>query len=397
MKKRLVVILSSVTVIIACSYFITGKLIQQSYYDTVANLNTQPDVKVSLVNYDRGLFHSKIKLNVAIKATEIPLEQTITHGPVIVANTANGPRLKLLASQITSTLSGDWKQKLKQYTENDNALTIVTLIDLSKQANTWIKVAALDQRSQNDLHISWDQIVGEINHDLEFHTYKGTIKLPSFVINDKVWAFNLKDLAINIESSLKNNSFAHNNVVQTKTLSLAKSDNALIKLDDINTRFGVNNSVDGNLAIHFATEIANSQIAQQKFAQDNFKLNVNNINHAALRDFSNNKGLSMQSLAVLAQQLTANSTELTIELPKNFTEALLSYISFELYKDSIIGKYDKREDGEVLRDITASINNLIQGALKDKIFVEQGANYAFNMQPSVVVAEPIVAIEEPKA
>ena len=99
MKKRIFIILVSVVLVVGCSYFLTGKLIQQSYYDTIAKINSQTPGKVSLVTYQRGLFHSKVAIKVALNGTEVPIQQTVTHGPLVIAKTSKGSSLKLLASR----------------------------------------------------------------------------------------------------------------------------------------------------------------------------------------------------------------------------------------------------------------------------------------------------------
>jgi len=381
-NKRIFIILSSITVVIGSSYFLSGKLIQQSYYDILASLNTQPNIQVSLISYDRGLFHSNANIKLVYDSKEIQLQQAITHGPLIMAETANGFKPMFLASQLKTTFSDEFQQKLKQYTEQAKPLEITTFVTFSKQASTWMKFASLNQTAENKLHLEWDTIIGEIKHDLEFNTYDGAINLPRLVISNEAWNFNVKDLALKLNSSNKVEHFSHTNTVQAKSLSFSRQDNELIKLDDIETSAELVKDTDAKLTLNILAKISNSHIVQQKFAEDSFKVKINNINHLALQHLPSKDNLNLHALATFGQQLTSESSQLTIEIPKHFTEALLSYVSYELYRGSVIGQFDKRDPDVILKDVTASITGLVQGLLKQNLFVDHGNYYAFSLSPT---------------
>ncbi len=122
-----------------------------------------------------------------------------------------------------------------------------------------------------------------------------------------------------------------------------------------------------------------SKILQQKFAQDNIKLQINNLDTNNFPGLPAINALNIRTSLEFMQQLTnAKDTRLTIELTKHFTEALISYLSYEIYKSSMLGKLDKRSDEVIMRDIASSINKLIVSSLNSKLFIDQGMYYALN-------------------
>lgn len=383
LKKRFLLVLASVTLVISSSYFLTGKVIQKNYYETIARINTKPNIQVTLLNYKRGLIHSNANLEIIVGADNpataqiIPLQQVITHGPVIVLHTPNGYRVKVLAGQIKSSLGANMQKMLQDATKSEHPLTITTIVDFSDQATTWLNLTAIDQNTETDFHVQWDAINGEIKHDLNFANYKGTIKLPLFEMHKPGWQFKVVDLALDLDTSRQENNYFSSNILSAKSINYSKQGLELIKLQDVSTTLAFANKSD-NLTLDLIAKVASSQIVNQQFTNDSIKLQANYINRDTLENLPRISTLSPKATIDLMQALTINSTELTFELPKHFTEALLSYVSFEMYRASPLGKYDRRPEQTVLQDITGSINKLVSGAVKQRLFLDKGDYYALN-------------------
>lgn len=383
MTKRLSLILVSLTLVIASSYYLTGKLIQKSYYEAIAKINSQPNIKVNLVKYQRGFIHSVAEITLEVGTSNladtqvIPLQQTITHGPVIAANTEHGPEIKLLAGQIKTLLGEPWQSKLKNYTQNLQPLNIVTLITFSNQATTWINIAGIDQTTPSKFHVAWTSIAGLIQHDLHFANYHGNISMPSMLIEKPEWKFTLNNFNLSLDTNKQISTYSSDNTINTANIIFAKQGKEIIKLNDIMAKITFFLQ-DNSLALKAEAKIANSQIVEQQFTQDTLKLQVNNINGTTLKNLPRITALNPRGTIDLLQQITADSTELTLELPKHFTEAMLSYFSFEIYRISYLGKFDRRPEQEILKDITGGINKLVQGAVKQNLFLDKGKHYALN-------------------
>lgn len=383
MLKRLSIVLGLLTSIIFFSFFLTGKLIQKSYYETISVANSQPNIKVNLLNYKRGLFNSEVELTVQIGADHITdaqilsISQVITHGPVIAANTSEGQSIKILAAQIKTTFGEPWQKKLEEYTSSSQPLSITTLIKFSKQASTWVRMTALDQTTNSQFHVAWDAVNGVIEHDLSLTNYHAYFTVPQIIINKPDWEFKITNLTLNFDADNKEPSYASSNTLSTQTVVFSKNDKELIKLDDISAKVAFYTK-ENNLALDMEATIVNSLIVDKSFSHDNIKLQANNINRDTLGQLPRFGTITPKNTLDIIQKLTANSTNVTLEVPKHFTEALLSYVSFELYRSSYLGKFDKRPEQAVLQDITGSINKLVQGAVQQQLFLDKGVYYALN-------------------
>lgn len=385
LTKRLSLILGVITLAIGGSYYLTGKLIEKNYINSITKINAQPNIKVNLLSYKRGFFSSTAEVTLEVGTNNsadmqiIPLQQAITHGPIIIANAANGPQLKLLVGQIKTFLGEPWQTNLKNYTQNLQPLTITTLVNFSNQATTWLKLASIDQTTPSKFHVNWSEITGSMQHDLHFENYQGKINCPNILIEKPEWKFTIDNFVLSLDANKQNANYSSHNILSTKNIRLTKQGRDIIKLDDVISNITLFLQ-DNNLALNAEAKIANSQIVDQNFADDTLKLQVNNINRKTLSNLPRISALSPKGTIDLIQQITAESTALTLELPKHFTEAMLSYFSFEIYRISYLGKFDRRPEQEILKDITGGINKLVQGAVKQNLFIDKGKHYALNFQ-----------------
>jgi len=376
--KRLILVFGSITMVLAATYFLVGKIIQENYYDTITKINARNGVKVSVISYNRGLFHSKAKLILSpsnandmpeTKSQALSIHQTITHGPIVAANTLRGFSIKAIACQIHTSL--DEKLQLP--------LGFTTLVDFSKQATTWVQLKAVNNSASEGLSFSWDAANGEIFHDLNFINYHGVMVIPSITITNANSEFKLEDLNYKLDTTKSENSYSNSNVFRARLLSLSKEQQLKLAFNDTTLRIELTKNIKQQLGINIIANIQDSQILEKKFSQDNLHLQIANIDPTKLPSLPDINDLSPKAILDFVQNLTVhNNAKLSLELPRNFTESLLTYISFEMYRSSLIGKFDKRDDSVVFADITNSINNLVQGAIKQRLFLENGEFYALN-------------------
>ena len=155
-------------------------------------------------------------------------------------------------------------------------MSIVTLVDFSNQANTWLQLTSIDQSTGNQMHVAWDPITGVIQHDLSFNNYSGTISMPKLTVSTPEWNFNVAQINLKLDSQKNASGFSNKNRFETKNLSYTKLETQQVNLEDIAADIELS-TTDGKLAVNLTASVANSQIAQQKFAQDNFKILINNI------------------------------------------------------------------------------------------------------------------------
>lgn len=385
MKKRLLSVLSVITLVVGCGYFITGKVIQKNYYDAVAKINAQNNIKLNIVSYNRGFISSKVDLEVVSTSDNpetiqvLPLRQAITHGPIVAVNTPKGFSIRVLAGVIKTNFGEVIEQRLAESTASAKPLEVITLVSFSNKATTWVSLTAVNQTTPTQFHVQWQPIIGEIVHDLNFASYTGTITIPEVMMSKPGWQFKVNDLAINLDTNSQNDTYFSSQTLSSKSISFSKQDQDVVTLNDLTTKLTFVNKAD-NLELNLETSIANSKIAQQQFSQDQIRFQANFLNRDTLQHLPSLSTLSPKATIDFVQSLTRNSTELVLELPKPFTEALLSYVSFEMYRSSPLGKFDKRPEQAVLLDITGSINKLIQGAVKQRLFLDKGNFYALNYE-----------------
>ncbi len=383
MSKKLFLVLTSITLAIVCAFFLSGKLIQNSYYEAVAKINTQPNVKVNLLSYKRGIFVSNAVLTVELGADDmadaqiISLTQVITHGPIVAAQTPNGTRIKIIAGQLRTNLGDPLAKNLDNYTSNQNSLSIVTLVHFNNLASTWFHLLAADQSTPTKFHVAWDPINGVLEHDLNFTYYRGSITLPKLQIDNPEWQFKIQNLAFNLDANTKETNYSSNNNLTMQYITYVKDSKEMIKLEDIDAKLAFYTK-DNNLALDIEAKVLEAKILEQQFHNDVIKLQANNLNRGTLANMPRVTDLTTKATIDLLHQLTLGSTDVTLELPKHFTEALLAYVSFELYRSSYLGKFDHRPANAVLQDISGSINKLVQGAVKKELFLDKGSHYALN-------------------
>ncbi len=391
MNKRIILVLSTITIVIGSSYFITGKFIQKNYYTVISKIAKRSDIKVSLISYDRGFFHSKAKIALELpsstpdKRETFVLMQHIAHGPIVVVTTPNGLRIKIIASKISTQLEDELHQQMVKYTGNAQPVKLTTTVDFNDQATTWLKISGIDPTSSNTSSISWSTIVGEIKHDLKLSNYQGAISFPRISINSPEWVLSLSDVAVKINSDSSNSIYSNTNNLSAKNLVFTRNNEERLNMADIAMNLDLGIDQAQKFGINFALHIASSKIQQQQFADDMFTLQLNNIQANNVPSLALFEELSPRSMLTLLQQLTKDvNSNLEIKLPKQFTESLLTYVSYELYRNSVLGKIDQRSEDVIMRDITNSINGLVQGAINQKLFIDQGTFYALNFNKNSV-------------
>lgn len=367
-----------------CGFFLSGKLIQKSYYESIARINNNPSLKVNLLSYERGIFVSNAKITIEIGADNlsdaqvIPVTHTITHGPIIAALTPTGHSIKFLAGQVKTNLGEHWEKKLEEYTTTKNPLSIVTLVKFNNFATTWIRLAGSDQKTETQFHVGWEPINGIISHNLNFTSYTGEITIPKIQVDNPQWQFLLQNMTFNLDANNNSNeNYSSSNTFKSQLIAFTKNNKDIVKLNNIDAKLSLT-AQNNNLSLSLLANVPSSHIVETDFQNDTVKLQANNLNREILNHLPRLDNLSAKDTVDLLQNLTVASTDLTLELPKQFTESLISYISFELYRSSYLGKFDNRPENTVLQDISGSINKLVQGAVQKNIIVDTGTHYALN-------------------
>lgn len=372
MNKKLAIVLAAVALSVSAAYYVTGKVIQDRLTEAVAKLNVNEEFAISLTSYKRGIFTSKAELEFANQDGSIKqsFAEHITHGPLIIGNTSRGFRISLAAGKIRTTPKNRLQDKL----------SIITLVDFSQQATTWFNLQDAKEVGPNNFQVTWDALRGELTHDLPITKLSGNLEIPSLKISTDDWQIIIKDLQWMREDDYHADSF---NVREKYSFV------DLVYIRDNATQVSIGETVLDNLRDNNGTNtnglvtcnISHAKIVDQEFTNDNFVFSVKNLQSSPWDRFSVIALFNPEIFASLIKHYGTQfvtSGELAFEFPKNFSQALLSYLSFEIYRSSPMGKLDQRPMPEILKAMTTTVHALVKDALNRKLILDKGDRYALN-------------------
>lgn len=374
MQKKSVVVLSLVTVALAGSFYATGLFAEYLLNDAILRLNNNDSFIIKISNYKRGFFSSTASVAYSDSSSDEPmtLSMNIAHGPIVFAKTPQGSKVRLAASRI-------------YFTPTDSMLTekliITSIVGFNSKAVTYLDVAQVYDEAPSGLKVSWEPMSGEFRHDLDLSQLSGSLNIPSFVLANSQWNLELNDFSFQRDGTIKGEDFKVKGQASLKQIKFTRQNIDLIKINRCILReIASGNKQTGSIEVDLAVEKA--RIIDQKFSQEHFTFTASNIRRSVwdknmqMASFLNPKALAEHAASVTDE--IASGAELNLELPKAFSEALLSYLSFEIYRSSPVGQIDPRPPQEVLEDITASIVGLFQDSVNNKLLVERDNKYALN-------------------
>lgn len=369
--------LGTVVTVLVSGSFIAGKLIETNYNQVVEQLNGQNPPVLNILTYKRGVFSSDVELAYDLGGEKLVLVQSIKHGPLMIGITPRGFRINLGLARVETTPK----------TELESKLYVTTVIGFTKSATSYLSLKNLTEPEQDNLRISWDTVYGEFKHDLAFSRLSGELRAPAVSVTTDKWQMALQDFNYQINQgklapgqqteslSLASLSFARNG---TELINLSSA--TIAKNSIINPAAGN----DDNASLNYSVlgNVGHAKVAQQEFTNEQFEFMANNLAYNVNTPMTNMLTLLVNPRALVASAKSlsqdAGAVDLKLEFPKKFSEALLAYLSFEIYRTSPLGQVDKRPEQVVLKDISASVNGLLREALKKKIILERGSNYALN-------------------
>lgn len=374
MQKKPVVVLSFVTVALAGSFYITGLFAEHLLGSAIEKLNNNDSIKIKIDDYRRGFFSSRATLSYtdSSNTSNLTLNLDIAHGPVVFAQTPQGTKIRFAAGRIYTTPTDSLLS---------NKLLITSIIGFDSQAISYLDIDGVLDESPSGFRVSWEPVHGEFRHDLSFGKLNGTLSMPSFSLANNQWSLEINAFNMQREGMFVGNEFRVQGKASLQELKFTRQQVELIKVNHcLLTEIATVDQEIGNLQVDL--DVDKARIIDQKFSQERISFYAKNIRRSV---WDNNVQLasilSPKSLAEHAANVTneiASGAELNLEFPKTFSEALLSYLSFEIYRASPVGQVDPRPPLEVLADITTSIVSLFQESVKSKLLLENDNKYALN-------------------
>lgn len=374
MQKKSVVVLSLVSVALAGSFYLSGLFAEHLLYSAVKQLNNNDSFTVSLIDYKRGFFSSTANLAYADSSatSSMSLNLSIAHGPIVFAKTPVGTKVRFAASRIHAHPQDKLLSK---------KLTITSIVNFDSQVVSFLSVDRVYDEAPSGFKVAWEPILGEFKHDLTLSKLNGMLNIPSFSLANNQWALEISEFNIQRDGIINDDDFKIKGKASLKELKFSRQNVELIKIKRCVLSENANgNQQVGNLEVDLAVDKA--RIIDKKFSQEHFTFSAKNIRRSVwdsnvqLASFLNPKVL-VEHAANVTDEIAAGA-ELNLEFPKTFSESLLSYLSFEIYRSSPVGQVDPRPPHEVLADITTSIVSLFQESVNNQLLVESDNKYALN-------------------
>lgn len=334
MRKKISYLVLMLLVAVFSGLILSGKMIQNNYYTTVIALNRMPALDVSIINYNRGLLSS----DVILKLNNIDVTQKISHGPKI---------------KIQSLLT-------------ESKLALTTEVSLDKSAHTTIYMTAESQENDN-LHVSWGDVIGKIDHSLDLKYYKGVITMPHIEVgnNKNVLALN------NVKALLLNTG----NKIHFDSIEYITDGKKELNLAAVMLELKSSANSKRNLDIVLKVDAQTSVVGKQLFSDRNAKLEIKNLKSSDFNKLFAWKNLNPYLLKVSASELRDKGTKINLLLPKDYTEALAAYVTHSIYINSKFGKLDKRPPSEILKNINTSVIQTMKTIVEKQIMTEQNSYY----------------------
>lgn len=382
-KRYSVILFITITSVVLGGFLLTGKVIKSNYYDVVSKINNNAGVRYSVVEYNRGLFTSTAQVELELLAEngkvedKIGLQQRITHGPLLFGSMPGSwwP-FRLGVARVRTVLAPELQAKLDEDPRNKRDVTVVTYIDFRGRATTKFAVAPYTRVDESDHGIECGKIYGYLQHDLDLNDIRGHLDIPFLSVNSGRGELVFKDLVVEVSSDDNANGHGGEFLLQARLINFVRNNIDLLRIESLRANLTGNN-VDGVFNVESGIKIGRAAIIDRLFEDQSINFKANNLNLEMLANVSSLAAMP-RGLYGFAQRLTSTSNDVVLELPREFTSSFLSYLSFELYRDSLMGRHDQRPEALVYQDISKSIDALIKTVLKQRLFVERGDYYQLN-------------------
>jgi hypothetical protein len=358
---------------------ISGYVFKQQYHSTIKKFNSTNGIFLELIDYKLGWFASELKLNVKgpnsdhknAQGLYLTLNQTIMHSPFILH------------------FSKDFAEIKSHLKSESTDITAITSIPFAGKNKTTFKGKLYE-----------DDFAGLVEHSKDWSKFNAKLSAQHLMFKQKNITFNLTNPNINIISTnIKDPMFLTNQTFKADSLVINNKDQELIKLAQVEVNSQVlpktlaeldNNYLNFLLTIN----MENSTVLQQTFASNKYTLELKQLPQQSLTQFQQgNASLEFIPLPLLKKFGEAETT-LDLTFPKNITQSITSMVSLQIYKHSILGKVDKRQDNEIVQDIIKHIENNFQDLVNNNIFIENPDHYklhmAFNSDGHVLVNDQVI-------
>lgn len=276
-----------VLILLSLTPYLMGYKIKSDYAQLLADLSESSQIKISLVNYERGVFTSNAVVSLSLDGLPEALEfkEEIIHGPIYLGLLNQG-KSPLVAAVIKGQLdiSAAQKQAIEFFFNGKNPFTYQEIIHFTGDVEAQAYIPATNAQYQDALGQVYVQSAGLILN--QYYTssnqhMKGDINLPEFKYSSPLLTLNSEALNLSYSGALSaDNILIGDSVVTLRLLDIDSKDEQFA-LRGLNvSSMSQQNSDLVNTGIQIsAREILASN---QKFGPFQLNLSLNGLNAQSL-------------------------------------------------------------------------------------------------------------------
>ena len=384
LQKKLTIILFTLIIIIVFSQYGSGILIEKYYRKSLSHPSEELKLKAVLKDFKRGLFTSTalIEINVPTNSDDsndsknkfniILIQQKIIHGPFVIDFKYKKFPINIALAHIYNELSDQLKSQLVELFHNDKPFTVITKLGFFGNGITIFSGVPIKQSTKTKFEVIWNGITGKINHSLDLSTMKGEAIAQKLSLKDPEYKLSINNIRFNFDIKENNNLSIGDSNIHIDKLIYMEQNQALFKLVNLNIKSVLNNDKDEQQKLRYLLKISteNSKILKQTFTENSYSLIAQSINPEFFDILHTNYNKKLALLDDLLRQLLSSQAKVDLILPKYFSQSLVAFGNFQLYKNSILGKIDPRSKDQILAEIFNTINAKFDSLVASKIFID---------------------------
>jgi hypothetical protein len=226
---------------------------------------------------------------------------------------------------------------------------------------------------------------------------QGEITAPKLSLQGGEFKFNVANIKLIFDTRESNNlSIGYSNIHIDK-LIYQEPKQTLFKLVNLNIKSTLTNDKDEQQKLQYTITVntESSKILKQIFTENTYMLSARAINPEFFNILHANYDKKFALLDDLLRQLLNSQAKVELVLPKYFSQSLVTFGNFQLYKNSILGKIDPRPKEQILSEISNTVNTKFDNLVANKILVDNKDSQQYQLHIEFNNAGKILLNGEP--
>lgn len=377
-RNSLIVIIA--TLIIGFAQYSSGFLIEKYYKKFFSNSSKELKFNIELKSFKRNIFTSNASIEISFPTNDtsakiyvIPIQQKIIHGPLVLDWQNRKFPINIALAHIHYELGEQFKAQLLELFHNDKPFTVMTKLGFFANGTTYFTGIPIKQTTESKFEVIWDGFSGKIQHSSDLRSLQGKITAPRLTLKDTDIKLNISNINFNFTSKEHNKLSIGDSNIHIGKLMYFEQKKPLMKVINLDINSSLDNDKKAQDKIRYSLTVntENSQVLKQKFSKNSYQLAAQSLTTEFFTVLHANYDKKFALLDDLLRQLLNSEAKLEISMPKYFSQSLISFVNFQLYRNSILGKIDPRSKEQVLSEISNNITAKCDSLVTNKVFVEE--------------------------